>query len=212
VAFYAAFVDAGFLKAEGARALRRRRGQIFVNAAAVVDWAKSLNLGGNSFLRVYWYDGEFDPSDSRYASQRKMFEAIERVPGIKLRLGYVVERTPSWHHAVQRAIKACGWDVAEFQKHFRFEPVLQQKGVDSLITLDLVYMAEHTGYEWAVLIAGDRDLEEAVWTAQEEGRKVLLAVPKGAGVAPQLRRTADEVIELDTATLERFLPARQNRS
>jgi len=146
------------------------------------------------------------------ASQRKMFEAIERVPGIKLRLGYVVERTPSWHHAVQRAIKACGWDVAEFQKHFRFEPVLQQKGVDSLITLDLVYMAEHTGYEWAVLIAGDRDLEEAVWTAQEEGRKVLLAVPKGAGVAPQLRRTADEVIELDTATLERFLPARQNRS
>jgi uncharacterized LabA/DUF88 family protein len=205
--FYAVFVDAGYLKHSGARALKLKAHRLTLDAGAVVTWAKSLGnyyASGDSLLRVYWYDGEFDASHAEYAKQRRYFNAIQDVPGINLRLGYVVERPPAWHYAVKQALNACGTPLANFERHFTFLPEREQKGVDALLTLDLVHLAEKHAYEWAVLTAGDRDFEEVVWTAQDEGRRILVAVPTLKDLAPQLRRVADEVIVIDPQILTGF--------
>lgn len=106
-------------------------------------------------------------------------------------------------------MEACGVDVATFETYFTFKPDLIQKGVDALITLDLVNLT--SAYSWAVLIAGDKDLVEPVWTAQDEGCRVTLAVPSGAGVARELRRQADEFLTIPDDILEKVLPARRAR-
>src|SRR5215472_16018978 len=123
--------------------------------------------------------------------------------------GYLVERTPGWHHAVRQAVKACGVDLKTFVGYFTFKPDLIQKGVDALITLDLVNLTD--AYSWAVLVAGDKDLVEAVWPAQDEGCRVCLAVPSGSGVARELRRQADELLTIPDDILQQVLPMRRAR-
>ncbi len=204
-ACYAVFIDAGYLKHSAARALKRKAHDLIPRARPVVEWARTLgSSAGDTLLRVYWYDGAFDPGHAEYARQRRYFSAIEDVPGVQLRLGYVVERPAAWHHAIKQALKSCGVEVADFERHFRFLPAREQKGVDALLTLDIVHLAEKGAYQWAVLVAGDRDFDEAVATAQREGRRILVAVPTPADLAPQLGRRADDVLTIDPTVLGSF--------
>src|SRR5665811_1768526 len=58
----AAFIDVGFLTAEGARTLQVPRRSVKPNAQGCVDWIRSrFEDTGSRLLRVYWYDGAFDP-------------------------------------------------------------------------------------------------------------------------------------------------------
>ena len=195
------FIDAGYLKAGGARSLGVGSTDVTVDAAGVVSWLRGAAGFGGSFLRAYWYEGAFDGGDARYASQRTYLDAVALTAGIQLRLGHVQERPTSWHHAVKQAAKAAGADVVEFERRFRFRPELEQKGVDTLIVLDLVRLAQRRAYAIAVLVAGDRDLAEAVRVAQDEGCRVILAHPAQAGVATELRQLADQVHAIDATAL-----------
>lgn len=203
----AAFIDVGFLKAEGARALGQRRNDVQLDARGCVQLVNSFVHPDQDarLLRTYWYDGAFDPLDPRHESQRRYFDAIASVPGIQLRLGHLQEITPRWQYALQRALERCGVDETEFEKHFALRPEVRQKGVDTLLTLDLVRLAQRGVYDLAILLAGDRDLAEPVRVAQDEGCKVNLLIPNGAGVATELRQLADEVWTLETAELHRML-------
>ena len=193
------FVDAGYLKAGGARTLGVGSTDVTVDAAGVVSWLKAIT---GSFLRAYWYEGAFDERDPRYSSQRTFLDAVAMTPGIQLRLGHVQERPTPWHHAVKQAAKAAGADLAKFERQFRFRPELEQKGVDTLIVLDLVRLAQRRVSAVAVVIAGDRDLAEAVRVAQDEGCRVMLAHPIKAGVATELRQLADRVIPIQGDALK----------
>lgn len=193
------FVDFGFLKAASAKPLGCSARDLRPTPQGVVEWLDSLE---SDFLRAYWYDGAYDPRHGRHAAQRKYFDGIAAVPGIQLRLGHLQETTPKWQYPVQEALKKCGVDLAEFQKHFQFRPQLGQKGVDTRITLDLVALAQRHAYDVGVVVAGDRDLAEPVRVAQEEGRRIIVAIPVGGGIAKELQQIADRVIELDAATLD----------
>jgi uncharacterized LabA/DUF88 family protein len=194
---YAVMVDAGFLKAEGARALDVPRDRCLFNGKASIDWftrfaqdqrfagAASV-FAGKTFLRAYWYDAAFDPSDRRYGEQRAALDELALVHGLYLRLGYIQERRPAWQHGVRRALKACGTSLVDFEKHFEFRPELGQKGVDALITLDLVQLTRDRVVEAILLVSGDRDLQEAVRVAQGAGCRVVLAHPPRAGVSTAL--------------------------
>jgi uncharacterized LabA/DUF88 family protein len=205
---YAGFIDYGFLDAAGSTALKRKKTDVKPNASGCVEWLREAGgkLDGTpTLLRVYWYDAAFDPTDGRYPSQRKYFDAIAATPGLQLRLGHLRERTPSWHYALRKALERCNVDPDAFEEHFSFRSVLAQKGVDTLITLDLVRLAQAGAYQTAILLAGDRDLAEPVRVAQDFGCRVLLAIPPGAGVAQELRQVADAVLEIDRPTLKRIL-------
>jgi uncharacterized LabA/DUF88 family protein len=163
---------------------------------------------GCSLLRVYWYDGAFAPGTNAFGSQKRYLDAIASTPGVQLRLGHIKQYTPGWHEAVRAAIRECGWELAEFERHFDFRPAYEQKGVDTLIVLDIVRLAQRQAYDTGVLVAGDRDLAEAVRVAQDEGRRIILAHPAGGGVSTELRQLADEVHALDQDQLRQMLRVR----
>lgn len=78
-----------------------------------------------------------------------------------------------------------------------------QKGVDSLIVLDLTTLARERAISTAYLISGDEDIREGVAVAQQLGvRVVLLGVPTRSGWPQQadtLIREADEHVIIDRA-------------
>jgi len=80
-----------------------------------------------------------------------------------------------------------------------------QKGVDSLIVLDLTTLARERAMSTAYLISGDEDIREGVAAAQQLGvRVILLGVPTRSGWPQQadtLVREADEHIILDRAVV-----------
>jgi uncharacterized LabA/DUF88 family protein len=209
---FAAFVDGGFLKAAGSKAIGEKNHRIIVDGEALMTWLRRIRPyhADDELLRAYWYDGEYDPSHSQYHAQRRIFEALDSVPGLEVRLGYLVERQPNWQHALRQALVACGVDLATFKKHFEMRPDLIQKGVDTLITMDLIGHSRSHSYEWALLIAGDHDLVDPVRSVENDGHRVVVAVPEGAGIAPTLRRRADKFVTIDQSSLRSFLKTRSS--
>lgn len=193
-----AFVDFGFLKAGAAKRLKTPTRDLRPRPDVVVEWIDDL---GYDFLRAYWYDGAYDSRHPRHKAQRAYFERIAGTPGIQVRLGHLQESTPKWQYPVRAALKKCGVDLADFERHFEFKPQLSQKGVDTRITLDMVRLAQRRAFDVGLLVGGDRDLAEPLRVAQDEGRRMFVAIPRGAGVAAELRQLADEVIVLDDDVL-----------
>jgi uncharacterized LabA/DUF88 family protein len=213
---YAVLVDAGFLMAEGAKALGRQRDGLAFDGAACVEWCIGFHrghrngrlasmFGDREFLRIYWYDAAYDPRDRRYRQQRELFDALASVPGLYLRLGHLQEKRPAWQRGVRRALQACGVSLTDFAVHFQFRPELEQKGVDALMTLDMVSLARDRAVDAILLVSGDRDLEEAVRVAQGVGCKVVLAHPPTAGVATALTQVADARLSIEAIDLQRML-------
>jgi uncharacterized LabA/DUF88 family protein len=209
-AFFVAFVDGGFLKASGASAIHKRSHEVVIDGTQLMHWLRGFRAYGptDELLRAYWYDGALDPTHRGFPAQRRYFDALDSIPGLEVRLGHLVERQPNWHHALRRALRQQGVDVASFARHFEMKPDVIQKGVDTLITMDLIGHSQSSNYEWALLIAGDRDLVQPVWSVQDHGRRVVVAIPKGAGIAPELRRRADQFVTIDEPTLRTFVKAR----
>ena len=175
---YIGFVDVGVL-----RSLQRK--YFRPQGRVITEWFRGLaekELMGERFLRLYWYDGEHDPSHPGYASQRKFLNAIGVTPGIQLRLGHLVARPE------------------------QPERPLQQKGVDTLLALDLVRLAGRSVFTTAVLIIDDRDFSEAIRAAQDFGVRVLIATPNKHRVASELTQLADGLIVIPPQVLEKMLP------
>ncbi len=215
------FIDVGFLRAGGAAVLQQSPTAVNPDAAAVIDWLSRLlasekELAGHKFLRAYWYDGAFDPAHRDYAGQRRLFNAIARTPGIQLRLGYIAERPNPLAPLVRRALESTAADLglepsallAAFNRHWAFRPVRQQKGVDTLIALDMVRLAQRPVYNTALLIAGDRDLAEAIRTVQDFGAQVIVATPRIQGVAQEVVQLADGIVQISDSELRLMLRPR----
>ena len=216
---YTCFIDVGYLRAEGARALGFRSRDVRPDAARVAEWVNTLSglrIVDAKFLRTYWYDGSFDPSHREYAGQRRFFNAIAQTPGIQLRLGHIAERQNRLRNPIRSAIRnsavALGIDpdsmLEEFDRNWIFYPERQQKGVDTLIALDMVRLASRSVCETMVLIAGDRDLAEVVRTVQDFGIRVLVATPNRASIAKELAQLADAIIDMGVTAIEEILPIR----
>ena len=214
----AGFVDVAFLKKEGAKALGKRGPDTRIDATAVVLWLRQQAWGGR-FMRAYWYDGAFAPNHPEAASQHRYLEAIGLVPGIQLRLGDVVERKPAYKAGIRRAVAGAARELGvdpnqmlnEFDKRWKFRKVRAQKGVDTLIALDLVRLAGRGVIDTAVLISGDRDLAEAVRAAQDFGIEVQVATPRRRSVARELAKLADRILRIQPPELEEILPPRESR-
>lgn len=168
------FVDAGFLRRTAAAALGCTHRDTTIDAAEVVQWARNC-WPGTPFLRTYWYDGALDPGSPAYKAQRRQFNLIADTAGVQLRLGHMVRREEAWHRAVKHAVRACGVTLEEFCRHFTFAVGYQQKGVDTLLVLDLVRFAQQGICDTAIVLAGE------------------------------LRRLADSVVSIDRTSLARMV-------
>ena len=223
---YAGFVDAGFLHAEGARSLKIERGEARLDALGVVEWFKQLRENGDDaisgvrnadFLRAYWYDGALRPDQEGYKKQSQYFYALTETAGVQLRLGNIAEWRPSYEPHLREALKktARALEIGEqeffeeFNQHWEFRPERKQKGVDTLIALDMVRFASQKVFDTAVLISGDQDLADAVQTIQDMGCRVVIATPSEGSVSKELKKLADAVIVLNQKDLETMVGKRK---
>ena len=216
---YAGFIDASFLRAEGAKAIGQSPKGVRPDALALVSWFRHLGRQETlhqTFLRAYWYDSAFDPSHYNYPGQRSFFDAIALTPGLQLRLGHIAEVPSPLEQPIRRALEstAIGLDMepeallTEFDRHWTFRPNRQQKGVDTLIALDMVRLAGRSFCETMVLVAGDRDFAEVVRTSQDFGTRVLVATPKRSSVSREVAQLADDVIDISEDEVGRMLTPR----
>ena len=210
----AGFVDAGYLIAEGAKAIDKRPTQVLPRASYVTEWLSRQANG--QIIRTYWYDGALPTTHPAYEKQRRYFDAIAYTPGIQLRLGHLVERQSRLEGPMRRALRTTANGlgipadqlIAEFDKNWTFYPDRQQKGVDTLMTLDMVRLASRSAFETAIVISGDRDLAEVVRTVQDYGVRVLIATPNRASVAGEVLQLADNVIDIGQDAIQKMLTAR----
>lgn len=185
------FVDAGYVTG-GARQLLGLKGVVKLNPRELEVWAEHAYGGGgsgsNDMLRCYVYDGAYPSTDPNSAEQRAYHDLLGRHRSIRLRLGRLVERKAGTSRAFY-----------------------QQKGVDTLLVLDLVRMAQQQAFDIAVIVTGDSDIAEALAVvADDYGRRVVLYGVEGSDPSSDLLRVADEHGTIDRRTLE-WLVAEQDR-
>ena len=218
---FAGFIDAGYLRAQGAEVLRWHRPSVRLSAKGIVEWYEKLGdrnegafgHGNGDFLRAYWYDGAFDPQHERFETQREYFNAVKQTPGIQLRLGRITERKPKHQKpiisALKNTAKSLGMQpdvlLAEFENQWEFKSERRQKGVDTLIALDMVRFASARIFDTAVLISGDQDLAGAVEAVQDLGCRVVIASPGTHSIARDLSSLADDITLITEPELEKML-------
>ena len=136
-------------------------------------------------LRTYYYDclpyqgsPPTEEERTRYTTQRRFFEALERLPRFSVRLGRLERRGPD----------ASG--------NFTFE----QKRFDILLGVDLVSLATKGAVQEAIIVAGDSDFVPAIDAAKREG--VAVSLFHGATYHSDLWRAADERFQISRELVE----------
>lgn len=208
---YAVFIDVGYLRAEGQQFFSNlmSKMRIRMNTTEIADWCRSIE--GHLF-KAFWYDGAYPTNHKSAKFQQKILSELEQIPNFKLRMGRIVKSRPKYEPGLRDAINIMashlGRDpnqiINELEKNGAFKPEYKQKGVDTLLVLDLVMLAQEGKIDTAVLIAGDGDFTEAVRIAQNLGTRVSIATPNRHSVDRELCKLADNIIDLDQDTLNKM--------
>lgn len=110
--------------------------------------------GDMELLRTYYYhclpyqsSPPTKEESQRFARRQRFYAALSRLPRYQVRLGKLAVRGQD-HHG---------------------NPILQQKRVDILLGVDLVYLSAKQQITDAILVAGDSDFLPAVTCAKDEG-------------------------------------------
>ena len=102
----------------------------------------------NSFvdlIRVYFYDAVVDESDPQFSAQTIFFSSINMLDNFEVRLG-------------------------RLKKDKDGAP--RQKGVDTLLAIDILTKAYTNQFDLAVLVSGDEDFLDAVMAIKNMGKRV----------------------------------------
>lgn len=128
-----------------------------------------------------------------YANKERFFNALRRLDDFEVRLGHLAPR---------------GWDNAGNR-------ILEQKGVDVYLAVDVCRLSYTGAVSEIILVAGDGDLAPAVALAKDLGIKVCLWFGESPStrVSEQLWYICDQRRALDVAILEECLlaPATERR-
>ncbi len=143
-----------------------------VGHPAVQGWASDHTTGRWNALmgRVTYYDAL--PDDDEESERQEYWDAIELLPDVHLGFG----------------------GLTGLKRKRR------QKGVDTLIAVDMLVGAFSELFDIAVLVAGDADFTPVVEEVRRRGVMVVIAGVDGS-VSDDLRRVADRYIEIDSQWL-----------
>ncbi|MCK9229919.1 MAG: NYN domain-containing protein [Syntrophales bacterium] len=129
--------------------------KILKNNSIRIDYCKlseELSMG-KTILRTYYYNclpyqgsPPTDEEKSRFSGAQRFHRALERLPRYQVRTGKLAKRGDQY----------------------------EQKGIDTLISIDLVNLSASGKISDAVLVAGDSDFNPAVRIAKEHGVNVFL--------------------------------------
>ena len=175
------FIDGGYLRTEAAERWNthnvnpRNLATRLVGHPAVQSWAADSTTRHNALLgRVTYYDAlpDEDQENGEATDLQAYWRTIELLSDVHLGFG---------------ALRGLGRRV-------------RQKGVDTLIAVDMLVGAFSGIFDMAVLVSGDADFIPVVEEVHRRGVMVAVA-GVSTSVSPDLRRVADRYIELDSQWL-----------
>jgi uncharacterized LabA/DUF88 family protein len=82
---------------------------------------------------------------------------------------------------------------------------IRQKGVDTLIAVDMLVGAFSRLFDIAVLVAGDADFIPVVAEVRRRGVTVVLVAPQGPSLSDELLRSADRFVRIAPASEEKSI-------
>lgn len=155
----------------GLREMGRRIGEI---PTLYFDKLGRILSRNRKLIRIYYYTALHNEQDEifRYQKQKKFLDHLRGTSYCAVRYGHLMRR----------------------------EGAFIEKGVDVLLTVDLLRLARLNSYDTAILISGDGDFVEAVKDVQDMGRHVELAYFPFAQ-SQDLRRTCDRYTEITETML-----------
>lgn len=136
-------------------------------------------------MKINYYEAPLWKSVNResYENQQKFFAFLRSDPFIEIRLGRRAKRDKEYECEI------C---------HEKFiKTSYEQKGVDSLLTFDLITLAMRNAYDIALIIAGDQDFGPPALEVRMLGKQVENAFVDNRSWSPILKSIADKTIALD---------------
>jgi len=125
-------------------------------------------------IRIYYYNARVGLKEEpeRYRDQQKFFTGVTATPYTELRLGRLVYA--NWPSAPP-----------------------YEKGVDILLTTDMITHSFKNNYDTAILIAGDSDFVGAIQAVKDNGKNVEVALFGKERTSVELRKVADRVLSIN---------------
>jgi uncharacterized LabA/DUF88 family protein len=136
----------------------------------------------NGLVRAYYYDAIPDALEAvKFKAQMDYLRKVKQHDLIEVREG--------------RAVK-------------KGNGSLTQKGVDTLITMDMLTMAHGNQYDVAFLLSGDGDFVDLVYEVKHTGKQVWGAFFDDGCTPEVLRESFDKRYILHKSLLEQWMPKR----
>jgi len=126
-------------------------------------------------IRIYYYNAivGMKQEPERYRSQQTFFNSVQQVPYLEMRLGRLVY-TPAWPNVPP-----------------------YEKGIDIMLTTDLLTHSFKGNYDVAILVAGDSDYVGAIQQVKNNGQNMEVVLFGRQTTSRPLREVADRVVDID---------------
>ena len=136
-------------------------------------------LDRRRLIRIYYYNAQVGrrQEPERYQDQQSFFASIRAIPYCELRLGRLVYTN---------------WPAAP----------PYEKGIDILLTTDLLTHSFKNNYDVGILVAGDSDYVGAVQAVKDNGKNVEVALFGKERTSRPLRDVSDRIITIDRRILK----------
>lgn len=152
------------------------------------DKLSSIMAGGREILRSYYYDclpyqssPPTEEEKERFSNKQRFFTYLERLPRYTVRLGKLAYRG-----TVRRKKK------------------FEQKGIDTLLCVDMVNLATTHQISDVILLAGDSDYIPGIKIAKEHGVSVILYHSENrSNYHYELWQQCDERFPISTELIEK---------
>lgn len=128
-------------------------------------------------IRIYYYDAIVDADMPEYAQQKKYIDEIYNAPLYNVRLGRLIKSPKAG---------------------------FRQKGVDILISTDVLTKAYLHQYETAIFIMGDRDFVPLIEAVNDAGKKTI-CIYYTANASKDLIKTFDMSVGIGKESLRDLL-------
>ncbi|NLI16599.1 MAG: NYN domain-containing protein [candidate division Zixibacteria bacterium] len=153
-----------------------------------LDFEKfSAKLANNRHLiRTYYYNAPLNKEDDedKHRMQQSFFDSLDTVPYLTKKFGRLEKR-------IVRQTLPDGTFISA--------PTYVEKGVDTLIVIDMLTFGYKDTYDTAILVSGDEDFAIVVEKIKELGKHVEVA---NLGGSFALRQAADKYIMINQEFLE----------
>jgi uncharacterized LabA/DUF88 family protein len=141
--------------------------------------------GDRPLMRINYYEAPLwssvDPVS--YKQQQDYFLSLKSNPLVDIKLGRRVPRGRNY------TCEKCG--------HEGIEVSFVQKGVDMILALDIITLANRNAYDTVILIAGDQDFACPLLEVRMLGKTVENAFIDTEAWSSQLKDVSDKTIKLD---------------